>query len=610
MVWKLYKSYARPMTKIVYGLPTTWEQSIATTKFPYIVDVAAWSPCNQFVAVSWAGPESIVEIWDAIRFGKPTTLEFPLDKLSGTQQLVFSPDGHLLTWHGKNPEKFISWDIQTGVLVSVIPSGYQGNFIHCTSITYSASGTMFGASFRGDLFTIHTYNALSGTHIHSHSIEGQTISKIWTRGESFQTGTIDSGSVTIWEAEFASIHELKEVVSLHMPDDFDTLNGGLFHPPTSRLAVRTEKSILIWSPQDSKLLLNSTDPMVCYEMWMSFSGDGQFFACGVIVPETVGPEIYLWKESSTGYILHQRLLPNTGAYRPLLSPNGEFILGFGTTAIQLWNTTDSPTSLSTSLSRVSQRTFILGFSPNGTAAAVTRMGERVVKVLDLKSGILQLVINVGIKVYGLRVGENTIVIVGEGNIVTWNLPAGDCIPNLQVNINDSVQTTPFDHPWISATTKRPTVSVSPDLCHVAITESQHDGDGPCLHLYDVSTGQCLYSTPTGYGDTPWFTLDGCEIWCIAAANTADRWRIVKESGSGITKLEHAGSVAHPPDGFPWNPSDGYEVVSNRWIFHPSGRRLLWLPSHWQLFEWQRMWSGQFLALLHDGLPEALILDLK
>ena len=611
IVWRLYKSYARPLTRIVSGLPTLWEQSIATTKFPNRVNVAAWSPCSRLVAVSYGSPGSIVEIWDAIRFGQPTTLELPLGKLGGTQQLIFSPDGRLLTWFGRNPGKFISWDIQTGVLVSAIPSGQQGDFIYCPSITYSACGTMFGASFRGEnLFTIHTYHVLSGTHIHSHSIEGHTLSKIWTCGKFFQTGTVDPGSVTIWEAEFASMGKPKEVVSLHMPDDIYSSQGALFHPTTSRLAVCTEKSISIWSPRDSKFLLDYTDLIDCDDMWMSFSADGHFFACGIIVPETTGPEIYLWKDSPTGYVLHQKLLPNTSAYKPLLSPNGEFIIGFGTTAIQLWHTADSTP---TDSPRVSQRTFVLGFSPDGTSAAVTRMGEKVVKVLGLKSGILQLVINVGIKVYGLRMGENTIVIVGKGRIVTWNLPKGPCIPNLQVNISDSVQTTAFDHPWVSTVTMRPTVSISPNLCHVAIVESRKGKDDSILHLYDVSTGRCLVSVLTSCGGaswfTPWFTLDGGEIWCVTDSNTAYGWKIVKGGRSGITKLEGIESVAHPPDGFPWNPSDGYEVMFDRWIFHPSGERLLWLPSHWQLFEWQRMWDGQFLALLHDGLPEALILEL-
>jgi len=599
--------YARPLTRVVYGLPTLWEQSITTTKFPSRVDVAAWSPSSRFVAISWGDHESIVEIWDAIRFGLPTTLELPLGELGGTQQLVFSPDGCLLTWFGTNPGKFISWDTQTGVLVSAIPSGQQGAIIDCSSITYSACGTMFGASFCDELFTIHTYNVLSGTHIHSHSINGQTLGMVWTHGEFFQTGTVDPGSVTIWEAEFVSTHKPKEVVSLHVPDDFDSSEGDLFHPATSRFAICTERSLLIWSPQDSKLLLDSTDPLDCHNMWMSFSADGQFFACGIIVPETVGPEIYLWKESPTGYVLHQKLLPNTCAYKPLLSPNGEFIIGFGDTAIQLWHTTD-PTP--TDSPRVSQRTFVLGFSPDGTSAAFTRMGEKVVKVLDLKSGILQLVIDVGIEVYGLRMGKNTIVIVGEGKIVTWKLPAGDWIPNLQANINDSVQTTTFVHPQISTLTIRPTVSISPNLCHIAIVELGKDEGISCLSLYNTSTGQCLCEVPTQDRGTPWFTLDGGEIWCVDASNTADRWKIVMGSESGIIKLEHVGSVSHPPDGFPWNPSDGYEVIYDRWIYHTSRKRLLWLPSHWQMFEWQRMWNGQFLALLHDGLPEALILKLE
>ena len=54
---------------------------------------------------------------------------------------------------------------------------------------------------------------------------------------------------------------------------------------------------------------------------MSFSPDGRFFACG-----TIASEIHLWKDSPTGYKLHQKV--KTAGHevcRTLLSPNGESI---------------------------------------------------------------------------------------------------------------------------------------------------------------------------------------------------------------------------------------------------------------------------------------------
>ena len=609
-MWERYKSHARPLTRIVHGLPTLWEQSIATIKFPITVDVIVWSPCSRFIAVS---PKKVVEIWDATTFRLFTFLEFPLGNLSGTQQLAFSPDSCLLTWFGKIPGKFISWDIQTGVLVSAISPVQQGDTMNCLSITYSTCGTAFGASFRNPdtlALTIRTYDVLSGTHTHSCSMEGATIGKIWTHGECFQTGTIELKSITIWEAGFTSTNMPTEVGSLLLPDDFYSSEKAVFHPTPFRFALMTEKSLRVWDIQASKILLDSTDPIDNIYARMSFSPDGHFFVCGIIA-ETIGSEIYLWKESPAGYTLHRKFISSTRAFKPLVSPNGELVIGYGSSAIQLWHITNFATSISTVPPRASEKALILGFSPNKTSAAVTQMEEKVVTVLDLKSGIPQLIINVGMGVYGLRMGENTIVIVGEGKVITWNLPAGDCTPNLQVNINESVQTTTFNHPPISCSQRGPAISVSPNLCHIAIVEiKKGEIDSSHLHLYDVTTGQCLGSVPISSGNTPWFTLDGGEVWCVTIYNTADRWKIVKGGGSTINQLEHVGSITHPPDGFPWNPSDGYEVMYDRWVFNPSRKLLLWFPPNWQLFGCYRVWAGQFLALLHNGLPEALILDLK
>jgi len=67
---------------------------------------------------------------------------------------------------------------------------------------------------------------------------------------------------------------------------------------------------------------------------------------------------------------------------------------------------------------------------------------------------------------------------------------------------------------------------------------------------------------------------------------------------------------HPPEGFPWRSSCGYQVTGDWWVLGPGGKRLLMLPPPWQSFAVRRVWKGQFLALLHGGLSEAVILNLN
>ena len=610
-MWGLYKRYALPLVRIAHGLPDSWEPNLAATKFSSPIDTAAWSPCSKFIAIAWGKSRATIEILDAITLWRLAVLNFPLGEIGHTRWLVFSPNARLLTWFGETPEQFITWDRQTGALVSTISPDRRGNPL---SVTYSPCGKMFGVLFRNDsTFTISTYNVHpphplhtphSRAHVYSHSVEGQTLDEIWTHGQCLRFATAESGFVSMWEIGFTNTDALTKVESLPVPDDPHRPGHFLLHPTRSRLAFLAGGRVKIWGAHDSKFLLDSGD--VKSPRRMSLSIGGRFFACG-----TSGPEFHLWEESPSGYTLHRKLISNTGTSRPLLSPCGESIIAFGDSAIQLWRTADSfasPTTPSTPAPQRSGKYFTLGFSPDESLAAVTRMGDETITVLDLKSGSPRLTIDSGMRVYGLRVGGDSIVVVGEGKIVTWKLPAGDAVPNPRANIDDSIRTATFGHPPFPPLPLRPTTSVSPDLHYVAIVEGR--GLDSYLHLYDVPTGRRLASVHMGSEPSPWFAADGPQVWCVTDSGEAELWEIVEDSESDGTRLEHLDSTTRPPDGFPWRPSpSGYSVKDGRWLLSPSGKRLLWLPPHWRSDGWNRMWGGRFLALLDRELPEPVILEL-
>ena len=569
--------------------------------FPSPIEAAVWSPCSRFIAIVWGRSRAIIEILDAVTLWRLTILDFPL---GGTRWLVFSPDSRLLTWFGNDPWKFISWDIQTGGLVSTISPEQSGRTPDCFPATYSARGTMFGVSFRnGHIFTISTYDVLSGTHIYSHSVEGQALDEIWTHGEHLRFATTQPGFITTWEIGFTPTDAPTEVQSLPIPGDSHRLGRFLLHPALSRLAFIAGGRIKVWSAEDSKYLLDSVD--VEWPRRTSLSIGGCFFACG-----TNGPEFYLWKESSTGYLLHRKLVSNASTSKPLISPDGESIIAFGDSVIQLWRTTDSTTSNAlTQGPQRSEKSFILRFSPDEALAAVTRMGDETVTVLDLKSGVPQLIIDTSMKVHGLGVNGSTVVVVGEGKIITWSLPEGHHGPDPRANINDSVRTTAFHHPPLPTSALRPTTSVSPDLDRIAIVEVRGRADS-CLYLYDVPTGERLAFVPIGSEPIPWFTTDRSQVWCVADNGEAELWGIVEDGESNVAELVHLASTLHPPDGFPWRPSSNYNVEDDRWVLSFGGKRLLWLPPHWRSEGWDRMWGGRFLALLDHELPEPVILELE
>ncbi|KAF9642178.1 hypothetical protein BDM02DRAFT_2511175 [Thelephora ganbajun] len=240
MVRKLYGPYANPLTRIVRGLPDSWNPAVATME--YLYTAAAWSPCGRFIAIS--NHKSRTEILDAATLKRLNILGF----LEGrTRKLVFSPDARLLMSFNVRPDRFISWDLQTGVLVSAISPKQWDDHEECHSITYSTCGTIFGALIRRlGTFIIRTYNVHSGTHTHTHPVEEEVVRNIWTRGECLRFAVVKSGSITTWEVGFASRNAPTEVESLPLPNNspYDLYKNSL-RPVLSRLAFTDSGRILV-----------------------------------------------------------------------------------------------------------------------------------------------------------------------------------------------------------------------------------------------------------------------------------------------------------------------------------------------------------------------------
>jgi len=207
IVWKLYGSQAKPLARVVQGVPTSWEPSIANTRFPSDICAATWSPCSRFIAIATYLPGGMV-VLDAVTLEQLHTMHSSQGIIWRT--LLFSPDSHLLTAHSWNNNCIVSWDLQTGGLVSNISAGGQSK-----SMSYSGCGTMLGVLFKSS--TIITYNTISGTQISSHSFSEYIVFTIWTYGEYLRFATVESASITIWEVCFTSNCAPTEISSLPTP---------------------------------------------------------------------------------------------------------------------------------------------------------------------------------------------------------------------------------------------------------------------------------------------------------------------------------------------------------------------------------------------------------
>jgi len=584
--------------------------------------------------------------------------------------------------HSNREPSVISWDLQTGGLVGIIERREPCEIVSCRpSITYSANGKLVAVCYwHPRAVVISISDVVSGVYLHSHLLDspfgdgdlyygdclaeddnfssdsssdsdggsvwdGSRVSKrnlapndfpvsdksnvqvsnnIWTHGESLRFATVGPTTITIWEVGFASESPPTEVETLPVPDSVRTAipfrepkyipEQVQFLPASCRLAIIHQGKVLVWDTRNYKSLLSQTDTRCC--PGMSFSSDGRFFACS-----TTGYEILLWKESPTGYVLHRTLASSTGNPSLLLSPSGESIVTFGDRTIRLWHTKSftAPTSSISTQTHQSTGDFILDFSPDRTSAITARREDSVIRVLDLESGALQLTIDAGMGIYGLRVIEDGVAVVGDGKVITWNIPAGDRIPNARMNVDDSTRAINFSSPGKD---KVFTASISPDLHHVSLATPHvtrlitPELRAHCLRIYTPSAGgypeDSIKAGPyLTTGNTTWFAPDGRSLWCVGTGEfEPEMWMVTAEHGL-TSPLGESGKVdtEHPPEGYPWGSSHGYRATDDGWVFGPDGKRLLMLPSPWQSAASRRVWNGRILALLHGALPEPVILEL-
>jgi hypothetical protein len=355
---------------------------------------------------------------------------------------------------------------------------------------------------------------------------------------------------------------------------------------------------MIWEAQESKSLLHHTDTNFCPRM--TFSSDGRFFACS-----TAGSEVYLWKESPTGYILHGILTPSTRRITPLLSPNGEYILthAFDSPVARLWHTKSLATTSSSAVSQTPQpiENFVLEFLPDRSLAAVVRQKDDTVTVLDLESGLPQLTIDAGMEVYGITVVGDIIAVIGQEKAITWNLPGGTLLPGARMNVEDSTQTMNFG--GARSASHLSAALMTFDFRYIAVTAEDYPGSGR-LYIYDASGGHRVDDAIVR-GSTLWFLPDSYKIGWVTDGNEGEARRIPM---LGYTMP--LGNIENGQWGCPHGSSHGYKVTGDGWIISPSGKRLLMLPPSWRSETVRRMWNGQFLALLHGALPEPVILELE
>ena len=485
-------------------------------------------------------------------------------------------------------------------------------------ITYSTNGTMIAIlrQIPSGQVILSVYDAVRHEHMHdTHLPSEDTPCGLWTHGESLRlaafnaTTTRRTGpkSITVWEVGFTAGATMTVVETLSAPESITfSMSRHLrfpqftIYPPSPSaplpVALTSYEDTLVWDARNSKILLRQDDG---HFQNITFSPDGQFVAS-----VTATSEVYIWKYSPTGYALHGKLV--SGLARgsiPLFSPNGESVIVFGSSTISLWHTKNLTTPLPHNFVDPPHRAgrFLLEILPNRSLAAVMRHEGRTVTLLDIRSGALQLTIDTGMRGLGLGLTEDAVVVIGEGKATTWSLSGGTCFPGTTMNIADSTRTIVLSE--LSESNPVGAALISPGFRYIIVSEYSE------YYLHSATAGEFISKFSSKFGIF-WFTPDGHHIGDFLSHNRADIWQITTE---GTVELSAEGiDIGEGRWGCPYIPSRGYRIAANGWVFDRSGRRLLILPPLWrsQLPFQERKWSGQFLGLLQEGLPEPVIIDLE
>lgn len=626
MIQKLFKAYTQPFTQVICGVPMSWDLNTAAASYPFKIGVAVWSPCNKFIAISAAHTMKVL-VLDSATLQQIQTLDLSLEDNKFPLGLAFSPDTQMLTCvcgSGYRPYPppmaanigVVTWDLQTGGVVSIIGSK-EGLFSPYMGVIYSSNGKMIAVLHSyyqmADTF-ISIYDVVSGVYMHNVYSGVESLIGMWTNGDSLRFLIKCSTGITIWEVGFIPGATHIEVETLSIPEKFIGgmcfLFGGLSHVQKAQsphisyqlaLYYKATHELLVWSVQNSKLLLTLKD--VSGVSSVTFSSNGSFFACS-----TSGGEVYIWRETSTGYTLHAKFPVIAQNSQLLLSPNGESIIAFHGSAVQLSRIKGLATTSPSFPTQAPYHTgdFILDFFPDRPLLVVMRMKSNTVTVLDINSGLQQLTIETSIEGYGLRVIENTIVVLGDGKAITWNLLGINFSPDSKMSAMDSVQIIDFAR----GKTKLPmiTAAISHDHCYIAILRKNVATQQ--LTLSDASDGRYLHSTSIEGGSPLWFAPERSNICSTLRGNGALAMEITQNGFQQEKIITPVALIEDKSWGCPWRISDGYQVTNDGWILSVDGKRLLMLPPLWQSSMEQQIWNGQFLVLSHGSLPEPVILKLE
>jgi len=409
--------------RVVAGTPGSWNQSVkisASGGFSY--RYFDWSPCGQLFAASYG---KTIGIWDPLSSELLST--FTKSGTYSIDELSYSPDGHSLA--SLSNTALIIWDIQTGGVASEI--AYSSTYKNELLLVWSLDGQTIGTIFQLPLDTtlwipytaasygIHVYDVASGIKRSPGILQSRNEPYLWGHGKSFQIMTTewDNKAFVINIFEVGSI--LTKIKSFNIKL-LDSLVGSLcshvwgespgiksFSPATYRVSALVHNQLQILDIQNSECLLEQNGDFKSH----CYSSDGNLFVASLL------NTVHIWKHTSSHYIPWRQFpTQNSGGFCLKFSPTSSSILRDSWDSLQVWHL-DGPLIVT----HCDSHRPLAILAHCGAYMVTGCEGDSTITIINPLSQTPLQLINTGIKIEGLTLTGNILLVLGSGMIAAWLL---------------------------------------------------------------------------------------------------------------------------------------------------------------------------------------------
>ena len=630
-----YFHQTSPISRIVAGIPISWDSCIASAGGTVAPSHAVWSPCGQFIAVGFG---DTIQIRDSITLERVSVFSLPSSSVqSPSVSLAFSPDGCLLAcnyleytpyssfsslWEvapelignpftaslpnlGRLPlpAPVFIWDVQTGTIIY--------NIKHWEIDSLVFSGNHQTVTLLGGDGTFRTYNGVNGICMHKDKVvtpPGFVLNAHWIHNKSLLFPTISKNGeklmVNIQELQPTLTPPLSLIVSFFMP-----LHDGefSFSPVSLHASFTTKTEVIILNTQDSKTLLQVKAPSSPYTPPGHFSSDGCFFACG-----TEEFEICVWKSTSDNYVPWCNLWPRLPFKGFSFSPTKSLILTWGEMGIQLLGLSDHLTIPSSKEPKYHQqcKNHLVAYSADGTYVAIVQQEDCVITILDTILNTPIQSFNTRMPILDIKISHSTIFVVGRNALAKWHLEMGRIVCDFGSIVMATYMTATLMMATLVMATGWSKATLSGNCSHVAFT------NGEDVLLYDIQAQRvlCRYTADLFVSDIR-FSPDGHKLWftCVDVYSSDYDFdpclmELEVEEDGNVTTRELSGI-------WPWvnlfSPHGQQVEWGSEWVVDFRGTKFLWLPLSWRTRAEECVrWDGNFLAFIDGHHPVPLIIKFQ